>query len=60
MKKLQDTFVPLFPGQVFQGQTKEQVEYAKNAERLYLEDTRFQDGPTENEEKKPANVIKEY
>jgi hypothetical protein len=41
------TFIPLFPGQVFSGQTREQAQQAINAEQQYLQDTRFQDGPTE-------------
>ena len=51
----EDTFVPLFPGQ-----TKEMAEYAAEAERRYLEDTRFDDGPTEVTEWPPVKAIKGY
>jgi hypothetical protein len=47
----ENNFVPLFPGQ-----TQAQAEHAVDAEQQYLQDTRWQDGPTEIAEWPPVKI----
>lgn len=49
-----DDFIPSYPGE-----TAERRAYEMEFERRYLEDTRFQDGPTEVTEW-PPKVMKGY